>query len=111
MFREIARQRISLVTTNLVLAEVHRQLLFRAGIRAAAAAIQAIERASLLSIEFVGAAHHASALDWIRRFDDQPLTYTDAVGFAVMSAKACRQFIGFDRHFVVAGYQRWLPKS
>ena len=39
VFREAVRARTSLVTTNLVLAEVHRFLLFRAGIRAALAAL------------------------------------------------------------------------
>jgi predicted nucleic acid-binding protein len=107
LFQQIAERRLPLLTTNLVLAEVHRLLLFQAGIRAALGALEAIEKVRPLSIEFVGKTHHAAALDWIRRFADQPFTYTDAASFAVMSARQCRRFIGFDHHFEVAGFDRW----
>src|SRR3954449_64533 len=43
LFPRAVHDRVPLVTTNLVLAEVHRLLLFRAGIRAAATALDRIE--------------------------------------------------------------------
>ena len=106
-FRAIVRRRIPLLTTNLVLAEVHRLLLFRAGIEPAIAALQRVGSLGQLEIEFASASHHASALEWMRRFTDQPFRYADAVSFAVMCARNCRRFIGFDRHFAVAGYERF----
>ncbi len=111
IFRELSKRRLPLLTTNLVLAEVHRQLLFKAGIRAALGTVDAIGKVGSLSIEFVGRTHHEAALEWIRRFPDQPFTYTDAASFAVMSARDCRRFIGFDRHFDVAGFERWQPSG
>jgi predicted nucleic acid-binding protein len=111
VFRAVVRRHTALVTSNLVLAEVHRLLLFRAGIQAALAAVERITRIDRLSVEFVTAAHHAAALEWIRRFADQPFTYADATSFAVMAGRRCRHVIGFDRHFQIAGFERWLPGS
>jgi uncharacterized protein len=54
-------------------------------------------------------AHHEAALGWLRRFPDQRFTYTDATSFAVMERRSCRQVIGFDRHFEIAGFSRWQP--
>jgi hypothetical protein len=47
----------------------------------------------------------AALADWIRRFDDQPFTLTDAASFAVMRARRIRVAFTFDRHFGVAGFE------
>jgi predicted nucleic acid-binding protein len=109
LFRAAVRDRVALVTTNLVLAEVHRFVLFRVGIRAAAAALRRIESSPLVRIVFPAAAHHASALEWIDRLHDQRLSYTDAVSFAVMRSMPCRAVLGFDRDFTIAGFAFWRP--
>ena len=106
LFRRAVRERTPLVTTNLIVAEVHRQLLHRAGIAAAARALELME-ASDLALEFVTMAHHRAARGWLQRLDDQPLTYTDAVSFAVMATRRCRFVIGFDHHFEIAGFELW----
>jgi len=105
LFQRAAREGVPLLTTNLILAEVHRFVLFRAGIRAASVALGHIEASALVRIEFATAAHHRSALAWLGRFDDQRFTYTDAVSFAVMRATSCRAVLGFDRDFAVAGFK------
>ncbi len=110
LFREAAAKRIELLTTGLVVAEVHRFLLFRAGIAAALRAIERMEASRILKIVFPGSSHHRAALGWLSRFHDQELTYTDAVSFAVMEAMGCRTAITFDRDFVVGGFVPWrLP--
>ncbi len=93
-----------LLTTNLVLAELHRLLLHRAGIRAASVALDKIEASSLVRIEFPGAAHHESAKGWIQKLPAHPITYTDAVSFAVMEALRCTDAMTYDRHFQIAGF-------
>jgi predicted nucleic acid-binding protein len=107
LFRRAVRERQPLITTNLVLAEVHRLLLFRAGIRAAATALARIEASAHVRIVFATAAHHAAARAWLERLDDQRVTYTDAVSFAVMEATPCGAVLGFDRDFTVAGFRFW----
>lgn len=100
---------IPLVTTNLVVAETHRLLLFRAGIAAAAAVLDALDRTSKLRIHHAGEADHASARAWIGQMDDQKISYADAVSFSVMTGLSCRGFLGFDRDFDAAGWNRWQP--
>jgi len=111
LFREARRRRRELFTSNLVLAEVHRFILFRAGIAPAVTALERIGRAERLSVEFVTRVIHDAAIAWLRRFTDQPFTYTDATSFAVMQSCGSRQAITFDRHFEIAGFERWRPEA
>ena len=37
----------------------------------------------------------------------RPVTYADAVSFAVMEAMACRHVLGFDHGFPAAGFTLW----
>ena len=109
LFRRAAVLRIPLVTTNLIIAEVHRFILFHVGVRAAALLLERIDASQLLTTEFATAAHHASARRWIDRLSDQVLSYTDAVSFAVMEATRCTAAMSFDRDFVTAGFRLWQP--
>lgn len=109
MFRQAVRERTELVTTNLIIAEVHRFILFHVGIRAAALLLERIDGSSLLTREFVTAAHHAAARRWLAALPDQVITYTDAVSFAVMETTHCTAAMSFDRDFVTAGFRLWQP--
>jgi predicted nucleic acid-binding protein len=109
MLRAAAAARQTMFTTNLVLAEVHRWLLFHAGIVPAAAALASIDATSLVRIEWATADHHRAARDWLAKLSDQPITYTDAVSFAVMAAYRCRAVMTFDHDLVVAGFTPWWP--
>jgi uncharacterized protein len=111
LFREARRRRRELFTSNLVLAEVHRFLLFRAGVAPAAAALERIGRADHLAIEFVTRTVHDAAIGWLHRFGDQAFSYTDAASFAVMHDRGSREAITFDRHFEIAGFVRWRPTT
>jgi predicted nucleic acid-binding protein len=104
-------RRTLLVTTSLVLAEVHRWLLFRAGPRPAAAALDRIEAGAIVTITFPTEVHHRSARQWLAKLADQRISYADAVSFAVMEATQCRVAMSFDRDFVIAGFRTWrLPE-
>jgi len=103
-FRKAVESKRRLFTTNLVLAETHRLVLQRVGIRAAATALAKIEASPLVRIEFAGAAHHQSAKNWIEKLKDHPISYTDAISFAVMEAAGCTDAMTFDHHFRLAGF-------
>ncbi len=107
LFRLAAARRLALLTTSLVVAEVHRWLLFRVGIRAARTALERVDASALVTIRFTTAAHHAAAKTWLDKFSDQTLTYTDAVSFAVMEAERCRTALSFDHDFEMAGFALW----
>ena len=53
-------------------------------------------------IEFPGAMHHESAIGWITILQDHPISYTDAVSFAVMTSSGCTAALSHDHHFVLA---------
>jgi len=107
LFRIAATLRLPLLTTNLVVAEVHRFLLRRAGIAIAARALDRLESSPRLTLEFIRPEHHRSAREWLARLGDHPVSYTDAVSFAVMTARRCRTALSFDRHFQIAGFELW----
>jgi len=106
--REALLARTRLVTTNLVLAEVQRWLLFRAGPLPARAILARVEASPAVELTFATREHHTAALEWLEHLGDQRLSYTDAVSFAVMRAARCDTALTFDRDFTVAGFRR-LP--
>ncbi|HZA13093.1 MAG TPA: PIN domain-containing protein [Myxococcaceae bacterium] len=106
-FREAIRQKVPLLTSNLVLAEVHRLLLFRAGIRAAATALERIDASPSVTVKFADMSVHRQARAWLAKLGDQVITYTDAASFALMQANRCTVALSFDRDFAIAGYTLW----
>src|SRR5947208_8142551 len=64
LFRIAATLRLPLLTTNLVVAEVHRFLLHRAGTAVAARALDRLESSPRLAVEFVRPEHHRAARKW-----------------------------------------------
>jgi predicted nucleic acid-binding protein len=107
LFREALNRQVPLVTTNLILAEVHRLTLFRFGTRPAWLALERVEASAHVSIHVANAEDHAAARGWMERLAPRPITYTDAVSFAVMEATACGHALAFDRDFEVAGFTLW----
>lgn len=94
------------LTSNLVLAEVQRLLLHRAGIRAARVAIDRIGASPSVAVQYANESHHRRARAWLDELDDQFITLTDAVSFAIMEALRCRVALTFDRDFWTAGFER-----
>ncbi len=109
LFREAIARNVPLITANLVLAEVHRLILHRVGAEGAALALDRIESSARVSIVFASAAHHAAAKAWLARMMDRGVTYTDAVGFAIIGDLRCIGFVSFDSDFLHAGFRPWLP--
>ncbi|MCK6556606.1 PIN domain-containing protein [Candidatus Binatia bacterium] len=107
--RKAMRGRVALLTTNLVVAEVHRFLLFHMGIQPASTFLDRLDASPLLVIEYVTDAHHRAARRWLSKLSDQVITYTDAVSFAVMDATGCTAVLSFDHDFATAGFRLWQP--
>lgn len=69
--------------------------------------LEAIDASRRVTIHFPAAEHHAAAYRWLSRLGRRPITYTDAVSFAVMEATGCSHVLGFDQEFVAAGFALW----
>jgi predicted nucleic acid-binding protein len=107
LFRRASEEAVPLLTTNLVLAEVHRLLLFRAGPRAASTALAHVDDSALVEVTFPTVALHRAARAWLAKLRDQKISYADASSFAVMDAARCRVAMTFDRDFWLAGFEAW----
>jgi predicted nucleic acid-binding protein len=109
LFRLALRRRIPLVTTDLVIAEAHRLTLFRVGVAPALRALDRIDASTGVTVHLPTGEEHAAARRWLERMAPRPVTYTDAVSFAIMEATACGYVLGFDQDFVAAGFTLWQP--
>src|SRR3989442_10976265 len=67
LFREALLRRIPLVTTNLILAETYRLILFRSGVAAAFRALQRIDSSNSVVMHFASADDHPAARRWLER--------------------------------------------
>jgi uncharacterized protein len=105
LFQRAIQRQAALITSSLVLAEVHRLVLHRVGIRAAAAVLGSMDASNHLRLVFPDSAHHQAARGWLQKLSDQVITYTDATSFAIMDAERCSAALSFDRDFVVAGFE------
>ncbi len=107
LFRAALEERVPMITTNLVIAELHRLTLFRAGVAPALRALEVIGASPSVTIHFASAQDHADARGWLDRLAPRAVTYTDAVSFAVVKATLCSHVLGFDGGFVAAGFSLW----
>jgi predicted nucleic acid-binding protein len=91
----------------LIIAEIQRLTLFRAGREPALRALERIDASPSVIVHFATSDDHLAARGWLERLAPRPVTYTDAVSFAVMEATKCSQVLGFDQDFVAAGFELW----
>ena len=107
LMRVAVEKRLPLLTSNLVVAEVHRLLLFRAGIAPARKAIEQMEASSLVVMKFADQKAHRAAQAWLSKLGDQVISYADATSFALMEASRCDVAFSFDSDFRIGGFSLW----
>jgi predicted nucleic acid-binding protein len=93
----------SLLTTTLVVAEGHAWFLRRCDRTRALRFLAMIEAMTPLVVAPVGSTEQSAAADLLRRFSDQDLTFTDAVGLHIMNAHRVRTCWSTDRHLGITG--------
>ena len=106
-FRTAIERRIPLVTTNLIIAEIYRLTLFRAGREPALRALERIDASPSVIVHFATSDDHRVGRRWLERLAPRPITYTDAVSFAMIEATKCTHVLGFDQDFAAAGFELW----
>ncbi len=103
LFRRLFADPPRLVTTALVIAEGHGWFLKRYDPTRALQFIAMIEAMKPLDIASVGLREHRVAAELLRRFPDQHLTLTDAVGLHVMTARKIERCWSTDFHLGLTG--------
>jgi predicted nucleic acid-binding protein len=102
-FRRLFAEPPSLLTTTLVVAEGHAWFLRRYDRTRALQFLAMIEDLTPLAVAPVGSKEQAAATELLRRFSDQDLTMTDAVGLHLMKAQRIRVCWSTDFHLALAG--------
>ena len=102
-FRRLFAEPPSLLTTTLVVAEGHAWFLRRYDRTRALQFLAMIEDLKPLTVAAVGPKEQAAATVLMRRFSDQDLTMTDAVGLHLMKAQRIRVCWSTDFHLALTG--------
>ena len=102
-FRRLFADPPSLVTTTLVIAEGHAWFLRRYDRTRALQFLAMIEDMTPLSVTSVGLDEQNVAAEILRRYSDQDLTMTDAVGLHVMRKQRISVCWSTDFHLSITG--------
>ena len=95
----------TLLTTNLVLAEVHALVSRARGGGAGLDLLDMVYSDPQFAVVHVDRDLESAATDrWLRVFRDQAFSLCDAVSFEVMRREGIRQAFTLDHHFAVAGF-------
>ena len=109
-YTDLVQRRASLVTTNLVVAEMHILTVRHRGAQAGCALLDAIYADPAYRVIQATRALESAATDrWLRPFPNQRFSLTDAVSFEAMRSEGFEEVLGLDHHFEIAGY-RLLPQ-
>ncbi len=109
LYRKWIEGDAALVTTNLVVAEMHILLSRARGSEFAVDFLDSLYQDAAHEVAIVDRDLEQAAVDrWLRPFADQTFSLADAVSFEVMRERRIRDALAFDQHFTVAGF-RSLP--
>ena len=102
-FRRLFSEPPALLTTTLVVAEGHAWFLRRYDRTRALQFMAMVEDMKPLAVAAVGPKEQSAATALLRRFSDQDLTMTDAVGLHLMKARRLRSCWSTDLHLGLTG--------
>ena len=94
-----------LVTSNLVMAELGTLLVRSLGGAEAADRLSEIYSSPSIEIRRSARQNDIDALQWMRKFADHEIGFTDCVSFAMMRQYKIRTCFSFDHHFRIAGFE------
>jgi predicted nucleic acid-binding protein len=93
------------VTSNHVVDEFATALGRRVGFRFAADRVADLYASPIIDVLQSTREDEMDALQWMRKYADQRVTFTDCVSFALMRRHRIRAAFTFDRHFKLAGFE------
>jgi len=106
LYDELVQRGARLVTTSLVVAEMHILTVRAQDAAAGCALLDAIYADPLYTVVAVTRELESDATDrWLRRYSEQRFSLADAVSFEVMRREKIDEALALDHHFAVAGYK------
>lgn len=110
-YDDLVARHARLVTTNLVVAELHILTVRAQGAAAGCALLDAIYADPLYTVVTVTRELESDATDrWLRPYRDHRFSLADAASFEVMRRERIGEALALDHHFAVAGY-KMIPAS
>ena len=106
-WKRIQAERLSFLTSNLVLCEALTLLGRFAGYQFAAQTGRLLYTSSAGGIVRPEADDEREALELLGKFADQQIGFCDCVSFILMRKHRVKDVFGFDRHFERAGFRLW----
>lgn len=103
-FRQLARERRTLLTTNHVIGETYTVLRVRLGSSVAHGFLRRARDSEVTQRVFISPEWEAAAEDILYQYVDQDFSYVDATSFVVMRRLNVREAFAFDHHFAIAGF-------
>ncbi|MGE0158609.1 MAG: type II toxin-antitoxin system VapC family toxin [Gemmatimonadales bacterium] len=97
-----------LVTSDYVIDESCTLAKARSGSTMAFRFLDLIRETRALDVEWIGAERFDRSERELRKYADQPFSFTDCTSFSLMRELGIAEVITTDRHFAVAGF-RVLP--
>ena len=106
LYEEFVTTRTPLLTTSLVIAEMHGLLVRRRGAENGLILLDLVRSDPSFEIVQVDADLESHAIDgWLRRHPELPLSLADAVSFEAMRQHGIRLAFTLDRHFAKVGFK------
>ena len=102
---QLSEQRLACCTSNLVLCETITLLARRADYGFAAEKARLIHASAVLRLLRPTREDELLAVNWLEKFADQKVSFTDAVSFELMRRHRITRAFTFDRHFELAGFK------
>jgi predicted nucleic acid-binding protein len=97
------------LTTTMILAEMHRLVLYKVGTWAGNRFLTQINKQNetgFLEVAAVGWEHISIARTLLDKYSDQALSLTDACSAAIMRELNLEKYAGYDEHFQLLGFAR-----
>lgn len=94
-----------LFISNVTIYESYRLILHRLDIKKALFFLEEIFDGSV-KIEYITKADEIIARDCLKKYDDQPFSFVDALNFAVMGRIKIAKVFTFDSHFNIIGFEQ-----
>ncbi len=111
VYDDLASRGVPLLTTNLVVAEMHALVVRERGALTGCALLDAIYTdPAYRVITSTRELESDATARWLRPFGEHRFSITDAVSFEVMRLEGITEALSLDHHFEIAGY-RTLPAA
>ena len=107
LWDRILQEKKICVTSNFVLNETFTLLSRRISYSAAVERARAIYLSQRLTVLRPTEEDEMGSLTLMEKYADQEIGFTDCVSFVLMRKKRIQTVFTFDRHFTLAGFERW----